>query len=221
MMRSWHVFWQVSFHDVANWTCECVCIYIYTHYILSYIIIQHLDFPPKGSQTEVAEYPTLRCSDFKCKLTSESRWERTVSFILVWVITLIQSAVFLFAMNLPTGMPTPQDLPLNILFLKPQMDCQWRMGGLGRTSKSPGEIHGLGICQKDSTWLFIVLILMLRHRWIDHRMKWYILPKMVEFIEWPLQAALWRHDPFFRAVDTGHPGTIFYYHRHRKFWKFI
>ena len=57
---------------------------------------------------------------------------------------------------------------------------------------------------------------MLRHRWIDHRMKWYILPKMVEFFEWPLQAALWRHKPFFRAVDTGHPGTMFY-QRHRKF----
>ena len=112
-------------------------------------------------------------------------------------------------MNLPTGILTPQDLPLNILFLKPQMDCQWRMGGLGRTSKSPGEIHGLGIRQKDSTWLFIVLILMLRHRWIDHRMKWYILPKMVEFFEWPLQAALWRHKPFLEQSTQDILGLCF------------
>ena len=202
---------------------KCTYIFIYT-YIFSYIIIQHLDFPLKGSLMNHSVYTSIwHILATKLKLLNIQYWYALISnatwpvnqdeneqfsFILVWVLSFnLQYA--LFAMNLPTGMLTPQDLPLNILFLKPQMDCQWRMGRLGRTSKSPGEIHGLGICQKDSTWFFIVLILMLRHRWIEHRMKWYILPKMVEFIEWPLQAALWRHKPFFRAVDTGHPGTIF------------
>lgn len=49
MMRSWHVFWQVSFHDVANWTCECVCVYIYI-YALYLIIHYHtaFGFPTEG-----------------------------------------------------------------------------------------------------------------------------------------------------------------------------
>lgn len=111
MMRSWHVFWQVSFHDFANWTCESVCkyirIYIYTlisYHTLSYSIWISHRRDPLWTTLCIHPFGTVWPPNWSCWISNiDMLWfqmqidqwikMRTNSFIHFSLGTLIQSTV--------------------------------------------------------------------------------------------------------------------------------